>query len=161
MNWLSLNDYSIKHRVSVSTLRRRIKQDSISFIFKDGKYWINDDTKIEPKRELKPKWHSETRPKPLPPPPVEKGGVDQGMRNLSAKFESTVESLLQEIKRAYAVILQEKEEQILLLKEEVVDLRTLVRVLEENLGVLNIKLKNLESQKPKEVSKDWNFSLDK
>lgn len=38
--------------------------------------------------------------------------------------------LLSELKRAYTQILAEKEEQMLLLKEEVSDLKTLVRVLE-------------------------------
>ncbi|HRO65937.1 MAG TPA: hypothetical protein PL182_00070 [Pseudobdellovibrionaceae bacterium] len=38
--------------------------------------------------------------------------------------------LLNELKKAYTQILQEKEEQILHLKEEVTDLKTLVRVLE-------------------------------
>lgn len=38
--------------------------------------------------------------------------------------------LLTELKKAYTQILQEKEEQILHLKEEVTDLKTLVRVLE-------------------------------
>ena len=39
-------------------------------------------------------------------------------------------NLVSEIKKAYSLVLQEKEEQILLLKEEVADLKTLVRVLE-------------------------------
>lgn len=38
--------------------------------------------------------------------------------------------LLTELKKAYTQILQEKEEQMLHLKEEVTDLKTLVRVLE-------------------------------
>ncbi len=38
--------------------------------------------------------------------------------------------LLTELKKAYTQILQEKEEQVLHLKEEVSDLKTLVRVLE-------------------------------
>ncbi len=38
--------------------------------------------------------------------------------------------LLNELKKAYTQILQEKEEQIFQLKEEVADLKTLVRVLE-------------------------------
>ena len=38
--------------------------------------------------------------------------------------------LLNELKRAYTLVLQEKEEQLLHLKEEVSDLKTLVRVLE-------------------------------
>jgi hypothetical protein len=39
--------------------------------------------------------------------------------------------LVEEIKSAYAKILQEKEEQISLLKEEIGDLRMLVRILED------------------------------
>lgn len=38
--------------------------------------------------------------------------------------------LLNELKKAYTLVLQEKEEQLLDLKEEVSDLKTLVRVLE-------------------------------
>ena len=40
--------------------------------------------------------------------------------------------LVEEIKAAYAKILQEKEEQIAQFKEEVADLRMLVRILEES-----------------------------
>lgn len=43
----------------------------------------------------------------------------------------TTQNLLAEIKKAYSIILQEKEEQVIQLKDEVADLRTLVRVLEE------------------------------
>ena len=42
--------------------------------------------------------------------------------------------MMDELKRAYSMILQEKEEQVCQLREEIADLRTLVRVLEaENL----------------------------
>ena len=40
--------------------------------------------------------------------------------------------LLNELKRAYTNVLQEKEEQLIQLKEEVADLKTLVRVLESD-----------------------------
>ena len=43
---------------------------------------------------------------------------------------STAQEILKELKKAYMVILQEKEEQISVLKNEVADLQTLVRVLE-------------------------------
>ena len=43
-----------------------------------------------------------------------------------------VENLLSEIKKAYMQILQEKEEQILLLRSEVSDLKTLISVSEQN-----------------------------
>ncbi len=41
-NWLPLTDYASKHRISVSTLRRRIKSGQIDFRLEDGKYWILD-----------------------------------------------------------------------------------------------------------------------
>lgn len=47
------------------------------------------------------------------------------------QYWAATQSLLNEIKKAYSLILQEKEEQILQLKEEVADLKTLVRVLED------------------------------
>ena len=51
--------------------------------------------------------------------------------------------LLNELKKAYTLILQEKEEQILQLKEELSDLKTLVRVLESENDRLNANKKGL------------------
>ena len=39
---LSLSEYSHKYRVSVSTLRRRIRARQIAFQLKDGKYFLED-----------------------------------------------------------------------------------------------------------------------
>ena len=55
-----------------------------------------------------------------------------------ADFAPSVEGLLSEIKKAYVQILQEKEEQILILRSEVSDLKTLVSVLEEQNGQLKV-----------------------
>lgn len=41
--WLPLTDYSSKYKISVSTLRRRIKADDIKYHFQDGKYFIYDE----------------------------------------------------------------------------------------------------------------------
>lgn len=41
-NWLSLNEYSNKYQVSLSTLRRRIKSDGVEFTFRYGKYFLKD-----------------------------------------------------------------------------------------------------------------------
>lgn len=41
--WLPLTDYSSKYKISVSTLRRRIKADDIKYHFQDGKYFIFDE----------------------------------------------------------------------------------------------------------------------
>lgn len=40
--WLSLNEYSNKYQVSLSTLRRRIKSDRVEFEFRYGKYFLKD-----------------------------------------------------------------------------------------------------------------------
>jgi hypothetical protein len=42
MEWLSLAEYSIKQKVSISTLRRRIKAEDIQYRLDDGKYFILD-----------------------------------------------------------------------------------------------------------------------
>lgn len=51
--------------------------------------------------------------------------------------------LLTELKKAYSLVLQEKEEMILDLKEEISDLKTLVKVLEGD----NARLRELSKQK--------------
>ena len=38
--WLALSEYSNKYKMSISTLRRRIKANQISFQLKGGKYYI-------------------------------------------------------------------------------------------------------------------------
>jgi hypothetical protein len=117
-------EYSNKYRVSLSTLRRRIKAGEIEYKFSDGKYLIKDgplqlsstlEAVAPPSQSVSPQVQSSKEPE------VEH---DQ--------FWRTTQGLLNEIKKAYSLILQEKEEQILQLKEEVADLKTLVRVLEDD-----------------------------
>jgi hypothetical protein len=38
--WLNINDYSVYRRISVSTIRRYIKSDRVSYKKEDGKYLI-------------------------------------------------------------------------------------------------------------------------
>lgn len=134
MSWLPLTDYSTKYKVSVSTLRRRIKADDIKFQFQDGKYLILDEapTGSQP-RVNRPSPNSESAPggtvgtvsiKEVETAPLEKAGKRDEPVLLAAN------KLVTELKRAYTQILQEKEEQILQLKQEVSDLKTLVKVLE-------------------------------
>ncbi len=141
--WLPLMDYSSKYKVSVSTLRRRIKAEDIKFKLDDGKYFIIDEPMSTHQRIHRPSPDSE----------IAEVGTHQGSSfpnqeahiTLSDKTDisdkiakakndepilTAANKLLTELKRAYTVILQEKEEQILYLKEEVSDLKTLVRVLD-------------------------------
>jgi hypothetical protein len=84
----------------------------------------------------------ESTPVQAPSPAAASTGDDQ--------FWKATQGLLHEIKKAYSLILQEKEEQILQLKEEVADLKTLVRVLEDD----NLRLK---SSQP---SQDFDLGLE-
>lgn len=124
-NWITLLDYSAKHRVSLSTLRRRIKSGEIEYKFADGKYLLKDGS-LQVVSQI-----SETI---APPPSVSTQGALANLNTIEADqdpFWRATQGLLNEIKKAYSLILQEKEEQILQLKEEVADLKTLVRVLED------------------------------
>jgi len=125
-------EYSNKYRVSLSTLRRRIKAGEIEYKFSDGKYLIRDgplqlsstlEAVAPPSHQVSPQVQSIPEPASPDNDPIWR----------------TTQGLLNEIKKAYSLILQEKEEQILQLKEEVADLKTLVRVLEDD----NTRLKRV------------------
>ncbi len=112
-NWLSLAKYSSKYSVSISTLRRRIKNEIVDFKVHEGKYFLLDSA---------------------PRPQEEKYVMAAETRGVRARDEEPViasaSKLLGELKKAYTSILQDKEEQLIGLKEEVSDLKMLVRVLE-------------------------------
>ena len=141
LNWLPLTEYSSKYQVSISTLRRRIKADEIKYQLRDGRYLIFDE----------PRAHRPSQAAHVVPSLSEKAAVEfqpavktfsNINMNMGEKVEMKSEAksdepiltaanrLLSELKKAYTQILQEKEEQILSLKSEVSDLKTLVRVLE-------------------------------
>lgn len=150
-------EYSAKYRVSISTLRRKIKAGEMDSQLIDGKYLVKDKpykdqhtlssgtevvappSPTQPQNQ-RPQEFREILQTPLtlvakpqnvlpltPATQVAPSGAVQEKETISA----TVEKLLAEIKKAYSLILQEKEEQILQLRSEVTDLKTLVRVLEE------------------------------
>jgi len=133
LNWLPLTEYSSKYQVSISTLRRRIKAEDIKYQFADGRYLILDQPQ-------------EHRPSPAMSPSLKKPPVEQSPVGASTQLDhvpiqpvqttqdepilTAANRLLTELKKAYTQILQEKEEQIMHLKEEQADLKTLIRVLE-------------------------------
>jgi hypothetical protein len=155
-------EYSAKYRVSLSTLRRRIKSGELEHKLADGKYLIKDAPASSPKMSS-PSLQTSSKPETIAPPPsvrsqesgatVASGktsdrdsGVDQD------QFWRSTQSLLNEIKKAYSLILQEKEEQILQLKEEVADLKTLVRVLEDDNQRLKLAAEKASKEKAPSVS---------
>jgi len=133
-NWLPLTEYSSKYQVSISTLRRRIKADDIKYQFKDGRYLILDQPQEHrPSQTMSPSLEKS----PVAPAPV-RSNTPQAVSLESVSIKDQAEEpileaanrLLTELKKAYTLILHEKEEQILYLRGEVADLKTLVRVLE-------------------------------
>ncbi len=134
-SWLPLTDYSTKYKVSISTLRRRIKAEDIKYRFEDGKYFIVDEPVSAHQKTHRPSQESE--PSLMGAHPAKNAQV---AINKDEPILTAANKLLNELKKAYSLILQEKEEQILQLKSELADIKTLVRVLESE----NERLKNFK-----------------
>lgn len=140
VNWLPLTEYSSKYKVSISTLRRRIKADDIEYQFTDGKYLISDSPLgtrqgLEARPSQDPEHRPSLKDSSLTSTQVEKNlsySEDSHTTTMDEPILTAANRLLSELKKAYTLILQEKEEQILQLKDEVADLKTLVRVLESD-----------------------------
>lgn len=116
-NWLPLNDYANRYKLSVSTVRRRIKSQKVKFKFDDGRYFIfdvmNDQNSLLTSH----------------PEDTIASTMSKNVVNEAATFPMKL--LLDELKRAYLETLQSKEDQILHLKQQVSDLKTLVMCLEK------------------------------
>ncbi len=145
-SWLPLAEYSMKHQVSISTLRRRIKSDEVKFRFDEGKYLILDEDpkKVAFAEEHRPSLKSEVQKYSAQATQDREAIVDR-QTNIDFQTQDTNESvisaanrLLLDLKKAYTQVLQEKEEQILSLREETMDLKTLIKVLESE----NSRLRN-------------------
>lgn len=120
-SWLPLNDYANRHRLSVSTVRRRIKSEKVKFRLDDGRYFILDDVNEQSPQMTTQESTIKTSAATSVTPTTAAGEV----ATLPMKL------LLEELKRAYLDSLQSKEDQILHLKQQVSDLKTLVMCLEK------------------------------
>lgn len=152
-SWLPLAEYSMKHQVSISTLRRRIKGEDIQYRFDDGKYFILDDeTNQMNADEHRPSLRSDAQPKSAPHQKTVSAQALSPEHHLANQVASAnavthdggesvitaANRLLTDLKKAYTQVLQEKETQIQALKQEAADLNTLIKVLEFE----NEKLRN-------------------
>ncbi|MCO5112753.1 MAG: hypothetical protein M9899_01110 [Bdellovibrionaceae bacterium] len=189
LNWIPLADYSAKYKVSISTLRRRIKNEQIEYAFDNGKYFL-PDLNIRNISKANKSFSQAAPPKASPKLSHQDEGLQLGqhffgkdfLESLEESFEEpngteahdafvssfsfptqqetlksaahnmspmpaiddeeprrsetsesmkeVLDHMTKELKKAYSAILQEKEEQLFLLKEQVVDLKTLVNILE-------------------------------
>lgn len=121
--WLSLSDYSSEYGISISTLRRRIKGKKIKFKLIHGKYYL-------PRQSMPPQNQTST---PVPANEV----YGQPVANGKDSSFNTARTLLDELKKAYMQSLQSKEDQIIQLKQQITDLKTLVMYLERENARLN------------------------
>lgn len=153
--WLPLAEYSMKHKVSISTLRRRIKAEDIQYRLDDGKYFIFD---TDPTATTTTNVEDRTFSSEAHRPSLKSdSSAAEIAKQENAQGESVITAanrLLTDLKKAYTQVLQEKEEQIVSLKEEISDLRTLVRVLESENQRLNQK------NNPHHVAYSSNQNLD-
>ncbi len=151
--WIPLTDYSSKYKVSVSTLRRRIKAEDIRYRFQDGKYFLLDKPMGAHPGEHRPSQQSDaslmgTQQEASLKKETAEAFLNKGQSVFNSSDEpilTAANKLLNELKKAYTLVLQEKEEQILHLKEEVSDLKTLVRILEQENERLNPSRRSLNN----------------
>jgi hypothetical protein len=123
--WISLMDYSNKYHVSLSTLRRRIKNNQMKYQFRAGKYYLTDKPmNIQPEA-------------PEMATPVEQVATPTSNKVNIFEDSQLMSDYLGELKKAYSQVLHEKEEVIQILREEISDLKTLVKVLESENQRLN------------------------
>lgn len=141
---LQLSEYSNKYGVSISTLRRRIKAGEIQFDFQDGKYWLADRPIEKYVRNRSAVVAEEpavqsTIEFPVITESFEEPVVENSVANFVTREEvmELSNNMINELKAAYVLVLQEKEEQILEAKKEIADLKTLCHTLESE----NEKLK--------------------
>lgn len=144
----------MKHRVSISTLRRKIKSTEIQFRLDEGKYMILDSDEQQQtsshqaqgnylvSEQNRPSLKSEFRQE-LNQTKQTDSYVDRNNEKQAGESVITAANrLLADLKKAYTQVLQDKESQISDLREEIMDLRTLVKVLESENDRLKSKFNN-------------------
>lgn len=142
--WLPLAEYSLKNKVSISTLRRKIKASDIEYRLDDGKYLILDSETASSQETHRPSLSRDNVSLEKTQSAKAAGTETEPKSVLAAATESgesvitAANRLLTDLKKAYTQVLQDKEVQILTLKEDISDLKTLIKVLESE----NDRLRN-------------------
>lgn len=139
--WLPLIEYSVKSGVSLSTIRRKIKSNSIQFRLEKGKYLIRYEaspvTVAKAPAPTLARKLDEVVSMAAPPPRVETGPPPKEDKSLPL-----VDDSVRMVSDAFEHALKEKDERIRLLErhsreleERLKELQLLVRVLEEKYEV--------------------------
>ncbi len=168
-SWLPLIEYSVKTGVSLSTIRRKIKTNSIQYRLEKGRYLIMHNPASEKMSVMPPplfsveahgagfaeakqeaihekapvlsdvdRWQDKPLSRFSPPSPVSFEAVEEEERRVMPMVEKAVNM----VSDAFEFALVQKEEQIRMLEqrnseleERVVELKLLVRVLEDKYKV--------------------------
>jgi hypothetical protein len=125
--WLSLTEYSNKHKVSISTLRRKIKSTEIEFRLDEGRYMILDTDEQPVPAVASPSSGSTSEHHR---PSLKSDAFHESNKESGESVITAANRLLADLKKAYTQVLHDKEEQISELREEISDLKTLIKVLE-------------------------------
>jgi hypothetical protein len=142
-NWLSLIEFSAHYRVSLSTLRRRIKAGELDYKLIEGKYLI----KNEPLPGQVP-FSSQAGSEAIAPPPSvssqNQASTSPPAPNAPAtvpaeEYWTATQALLADMKKAFAHALATKDDQLNQLKGQVNDLKMLVKMLEDENSRMKIK----------------------
>ena len=141
--WLPLTQYSVKSGVSLSTIRRKIKSNSIPYRLENGRYLV-----LFQGKETRANYPNQTINTPQPKQEA-KPEATTAPKNSSQKSDSVVlkavpfmEKSVEMLSEAFELAIDEKDERIRLLQqqnqnlnEHIMELRLLVRVLEEKFQV--------------------------
>jgi len=144
--WLPLTEYSVKSGISTSTIRRKIKSNSIQYRLENGRYLILCSvTQKAITQQPQPAEKLEVRvvePKKVSQPVAFVTTANVVKAEADATVLPLVDRAVQMVSDAYERALKEKDERISLLqnraeelKERLNELRTLVRALEEKYEV--------------------------
>ena len=133
--WLNIMDYSHKYGISTSTIRRKLRAKKLSYKIEQGKYMIYDD---ESELMLNNNTHGETF--------MTTNSNQTGSTQASEEVIRFAERSISTITKLHENLLAEKDKRLSLqeqtianLKEELSELRMLVKVLEDRqMGVTQL-----------------------
>jgi hypothetical protein len=127
-NWLPITEYSFKNRISVSTIRRKIKSNTLRSKIENGKYFIMDEDADYEIGENKFYVKS-----------IDGSGDDKvGFSNIddlisfAERSINMVSRLNQELMEEKDKVVKIQEGVILQLREQINELKMLVNILEKN-----------------------------
>ncbi|MCO5142417.1 MAG: hypothetical protein M9962_04935 [Oligoflexia bacterium] len=149
MEWLPLTEYALRSGISISTLRRKIKSNTIDYKMEEGRYlvrfesdekpkvhkFISDDRPIAPKPQKIAKETKKTEPVvSINVQEVNKVSVPEGLASGSPTSNQRVALIESDLKwRALEARVSGMAKKMDFLSEQLAELKMLVKIFEERL----------------------------